>query len=116
MALEALESIGVDDLFPLIRRHSPQIAHGSGHHAPPFWRKLAELAEHLSCLCLLFGRQVFPGLHTIQHLQLLLRRQIGETLQTVPQHLLARGWQPPERGIVLERAFLLLGWKILIAA
>ena len=50
---------------------------------------------------------MLPGVHAIEHAQLLLRRKVGEVLQPLPQQVLLPGWQPAKCGIILQRPFLL---------
>lgn len=81
----SFEAVGVDDLFPLVRRHSPQVIDGLVHHASTIGRKLLHLAEDLSRLLLLFRSQVLPCLHAVQHAQLLLRRKTREMLKPLAE-------------------------------
>ncbi len=71
-----LETVGIDHLLALGRRHSPQVADRCTDHAPPIRWELLHLPENLSCLLFLIGSQMLPGLHAIQHALLLLRRQV----------------------------------------
>src|SRR5215469_3301784 len=84
----SFESIRIDYLFTLIRRHGTQIADRRRDLAPAVSRKLPHLVEDLARLMLLFGSQVLPGFHTVQDVELLLRRKARETLQPVTEHLL----------------------------
>ncbi len=112
----AFESVGVDDLFALIGRHGRKVADCGSNHALPVRRQLPQLIANLQSLLLLLGSQMLPGFHAVQHLQLLLRREIGETLQTLAQQLLPLGRQSPECRIALQGFFLLRRWKIFVAA
>ena len=79
-------------------------------------RQLPELLKKLARLLLLILSQVLPGFHAVEHALLLLRWQVGKMLQPVLQsHLLLRR-KPSELRIVFERAALLRGRQILIAA
>lgn len=110
----AFKAVGVDDLLALLGRHGTQISHRCAHHALAVRRKLTKLAVELARLILLLGSQMFPRLHSVQHLQLPLRRETREMLQSLPQQLLPLCRQTPERWITLQRAFLLFWWEILV--
>jgi hypothetical protein len=65
-------------------------------------------------LRLLLGGQVLPGLHAVEHLQLLLWWQAGKMLQSLAQDLLSIGWQPTKSRIILQSVFLLCRGEILV--
>jgi hypothetical protein len=106
----------VDELVTLF---GWQVAHPADRPADSLAavrRQLPELLKYLSRPLLLILRQVLPGFHAVEHPLLLLRWQIGKMLQPVLQsHLLLRR-KPSELRIVFERAALLRGRQILIAA
>ena len=79
-------------------------------------RQLLELLKELARALLLIGRQVLPGFHAVEHALLLLRRQAGKMLQPASQPRLLLRRKPAELRIVFERAALLRGRQILIAA
>ena len=110
----AFEAVGVDDGLALVGRHRPKIAHSSGHHALTIGRELPHLAEDLPSLLFLLGGEMFPGLHAVQHAQLLLRREIGKVLQSLAQPVLSLRRQAAERGIVLQCAFLFFRRQIFV--
>jgi len=108
--------VRVDELVALFRR---QVAHAADRPIDGLaavGRQLPELLKNLARMLLLILSQVLPGFHAVEHPLLLLRWQAGEMLQPVLQsHLLLR-WKPPELRIAFERAALLRGRQIFIAA
>jgi hypothetical protein len=58
---------------------------------------------------------MLPGLHAIEHSQLLLWRQTGEALQPIPVCLLPCGWQTPECRIAFQCVFPLVRRQVRIA-
>ena len=111
-----LESVGVDDLFALIGRHGRKVADRGIDHALPVRRKLPQLIANLQSLLLLLGSQMLPGFHAVEHLQLLLRRQIGEMLQTLAQQLLPFGRQRRNAGSLCKARSCSAGGTIFVAA
>ena len=110
-----LEAIGVDHFFALIRWHGAQIPNCGSYHSLAIGGQLLHLSEDLTCLLLLFGSEVLPGLHTIQHAQLLLRWKVREVSQ-LPQAALLLFWrQLPKHRIFLQFAFLLIWRQIFVA-
>ena len=96
-----------------------QVAHPADRLADSLaavWRQLPELLKYLSRPLLLIWSQVLPGFHAVEHPLLLLRWQAGKMLQFVLQPGLLLRWKPPELRIVFERAALLRGRQIFIAA
>jgi len=59
---------------------------------------------------------VLPGFHAVEHAFLLLRRQAGKMLQPVLQPRLLLRRKPAKLWIVFERAALLRGRQVFIAA
>ena len=112
----ALVLVRVDALVALFGR---QVAHAADRPvdglAAVRWQ-LPELPKDLARMLFLILSQVLPGFHAVEHPLLLLRWQAGKMLQSVLQPgLLLRG-KPPELRIVFERAALLRGRQIFIAA
>jgi hypothetical protein len=106
----AFKTRRVDDALPLRRRHGAEIADRGIHHSLAVRWQLLDLPEYLLRLLFLFGSQVFPGVHPVQDLQLFLRRQVREMLQSFPHLLLLLGRQTAKCRIALQGA-LLLGWR-----
>ena len=77
----ALETIGLDDLLTLARRHGAQIADGSSQPLPAVRWKVLETRIKLPRLLLLVRSEVFPRFHALQDAILLLRWKAIETLQ-----------------------------------
>ena len=71
-----LEALGVDDLLALLWGIAAGRALRVETMALPVGRKLLHLTENLPRLLFLLRRQMLPGFHTVQHAQLLLRRQV----------------------------------------
>ena len=112
----ALVLVRVDELVALFRR---QVAHAADRPIDGLaavGRQLPELLKDLARVLFLILSQVLPGLHAVEHAFLLLRRQAGKMLQSVLQPGLLLRWKPPELRIVFERAALLRGRQIFIAA
>ena len=108
--------VRVDELVALFRR---QVAHAADRPIDGLaavGRQLPELLKDLARVLFLILSQVLPGLHAVEHAFLLLRRQAGKMLQSVLQPGLLLRWKPPELRIVFERAALLRGRQIFIAA
>jgi hypothetical protein len=108
--------VRVDELVALFRR---QVAHAADRPIDGLaavGRQLPELLKDLARVLFLILSQVLPGLHAVEHAFLLLRRQAGKMLQFVLQPGLLLRWKPPELRIVFERAALLRGRQIFIAA
>ena len=108
------ETVGIDDLLPLAGGHGAQVANRGPHHALTVGRKLLHPTVNLPCLFLLFRSQMRPAVHAIKHAFLLLRRKARKMLQSLPQHLLLRGRQAAEAGIIFQRALPLGGRHILM--
>jgi hypothetical protein len=72
------------------------------------YRQAVEPRTQLAKVLFLLRREVLPSLHPPQHLLLALRRHVVEVLQPLFQLLLALRRKPPEIGITLERAPLLI--------
>ena len=108
--------LGVNELVALFSR---QVAHAADRPVDglaAIGRQLPELLKDLARMLFLILSQVLPGFHAVEHPLLLLRWQAGEMLQPVLQsHLLLR-WKPPELRIAFERAALLRGRQIFVAA
>jgi len=108
--------LGVDELVALCGRQATHAADRLVDGLAAVGRQLLELLKELARLLLLIGSQVLPGFHAAEHALLLLRRQAGKMLQPVLQpRLLLRG-KLAELRIVFERAALLRGRQIFIAA
>jgi len=106
-----LEAIRGHYLIALLLWHRSQVT-GSSHHHPAAvrWKLL-----HLPHLIFLLRGQVLPGFLTVQHSQLLLRRQARKMLQALPKLLLLFRRQALECGIVFQRAFLLRRRDVFVA-
>jgi hypothetical protein len=111
-----LEAVGIDDPLALLGRHWTQIVNGRGDRALAVGWKLLDLIENLPRLLFLFGREMFPGFHPVQHAQLLLRRKTGEVIQALLQLLLLCRRQLPKSGIVMQGFLLFRGRKIFVPA
>jgi hypothetical protein len=107
---------GVDEPIALVRRQATHAANRPVDGLAAIGRQLSELLEELTRLLLLIRSQVLPGFHPVEHAFLLLRRQAGEMLQPASQSRLLLRRKPAELGIVFERAALLRGRQILVAA
>jgi hypothetical protein len=108
--------VGVDELVALFGR---QIAHAADRPVDGLTavgRQLPELLKELARLLLLISSQVLPGSHAVEHALLLLWRQAGKMLQPSVQLGLLLRRKPSELRIVFERAVLLRGRQIFIAA
>ena len=82
---------------------------------PVVGRQALHLAINLSRLLFLFRGQMFPGLHAVEHAQLLLRRQSGEMLQALPKNLLLFRGQTVKCRIILKFALLFRRGQVFIA-
>jgi len=107
---------GVDELVTLSGRQAVHAADRAVDGLAAIGRQLSELLKELGCPLLLIRCQVLPGFHAVEHALLLLSRQAGEMLQPVLQPCLLLRGKPAELRIVFERAALLRGRQILIAA
>ena len=108
------ETVGIDDLLPLAGGHGAQVANRGPHHALAVGRKLLNPTVNLPYLFLLFRSQMGPAVHAIKHAFLLLRRKARKMLQSLPQHLLLRGGQAAEAGIIFQCALPLGRRQILM--
>src|SRR6267378_7274302 len=112
----ALVLVRVDKLVALFRR---QVAHAADRPIDglaAIGRQLPELLKDLARVLFLILSQVLPGLHAVEHVFLLLRRQAGKMLQPVLQPGLLLRRKPPELRIVFERTALLGRRQIFITA
>ena len=112
----SLVLVRVDELVAPFRR---QIAHAADRPIDglaAIRRQLPELLKDLARVLLLILSQVLPGLHAVEHVFLLLRRQAGKMLQPVLQPGLLLRRKPPELRIVFERTSLLRRRQIFITA
>lgn len=106
----------IDEPIALDRVQAPHVANGIIEGLSPLRRQLSELLKDLVGLLLLAGREMFPGLHAAEHALLLLGRQVGKVLQAILQLPLLGRRKTAELRIVFERAALLRGREIFIAA
>ena len=107
---------GVDEPVALFGRQAAHPADRPVDGLAAVGRQLLELLKDLARLLLLIRRQVLPGFHAVENALLLLRRQAGEMLQPLLQLGLLLRRKPAELRIVFERAALLRGRQIFIAA
>jgi len=112
----ALVLVRVDELVALCGRHVAHAADRPIDGLAAVRRQLPELLKDLARMLLLILSEVLPGFHAVEHALLLLRRQAGKMLQPVLQPGLLLRRKPPELRIVFERAALLRGRQIFIAA
>ena len=103
----APELIGIDQLIALFGRKAAHATDRPVYCLPPIGWQLPKLLKYSARTLLLILRQVFPGLHAIEHTLLLLWRQTREKLQPSLQALLLDGWKSAELRIVFERSALL---------
>jgi len=108
--------VGVDEPVALFGRQAAHAADRPVDGLAAVGRQLPELLKELARPLLLIGSQVLPGFHAVEHALLLLRRQAGKILQPSVQLSLLRRRKSSELRIVFERAVLLRGWQIFIAA
>ena len=108
--------VGVDELVTLFGRQVAHAADGPVNSLAAVGRQLSELLKELARVLLLIRSQVLPGFHAVEHMLLLLRRQVGKMLQPVLQPGLVFRGKLSELRIVFERATLLCGRQIFIAA
>ena len=112
----SLVLVRVDELVALFRR---QVAHAADRPidglAAIGWQ-LPELLKDLARVLFLILSQVLPGLHAVEHVFLLLRRQAGKMLQPVLQPGLLLRRKLPELRIVFKRTSLLRRRQIFITA
>src|SRR6185503_1684934 len=111
-----LETVGIDDLLPLVGWHGAEIADCGTQFLPAIGRQISELRKQLPRLLLLIGSQVLPGFHALQDAVLLLLREAAETQQPFPQDLLPGRRKVAELGIVVESFLLLIGRQVLVTA
>lgn len=106
--------LGVDELVALFRRQTAHAADLLIYGLAAVGRQLLELLKKLPRSLLLIRSQVFPRFHASENAFLLLRRQIGKTLQPVSQPRLLLWRQLAKLSVVLEFAALLFRCEISI--
>ena len=108
--------LGVDELVALSGGQAAHLADGAVDGLAAVGWQLLELLKELTGALLLIRGEMLPGFHAAEHALLLLRRQAGKMLQLLLQPRLLLRREPAELGIVFQRATLLRGWEILVAA
>ena len=76
---------------------------------------MLHLLENLLRPLFLLGCQVLPGIHAVEHAQLLLRGQTGKVLESLSQLLLPLRRKTAKCRVIVERAFLFIAGQIFVA-
>lgn len=110
------ELVGVVGALPLIGRHGSETANLVANRVFPSRVNLAELLEKLARFLTLRGAHVLQRVHPLEHALLLVRGQIVELLQAIPELLLPVSRKFLEIGISLQLLLLVGGRKVFMTS
>jgi len=100
--------IRIERLITLLRAHLAQVAEGVYQRSPTILWQIAEVTKQLARFTLLTRRKMLQRFHPPQDAPLLVRREVPEGLQTIPEALLIFRLQLLKVGIFLKGPLLVL--------